>query len=42
MAKALRIALAAIAALVLIGLAPMPTTQVDLRVSGPGEGPDGG
>ncbi len=42
MAKALRIALAAIAALVLIGLAPMPMSQVDLKVSGPGEGPDGG
>jgi len=42
MAKALRIALAAIAALVLIGLAPVQTSQVDLRFSGPGDGPDGG
>ena len=42
MAKALRIVLAAITVLVLMGLAPMPMSQVDLRVSGPGDGPDGG
>ncbi len=44
MAKALRIALAAITAIVLIGLTPMTAKapQVDYRFSGPGEAPDGG
>ncbi len=44
MARALRIALAAITAVVLIGLAPMTglTPQDHYRFSGPGESPDGG